>query len=119
MTWTETKFSAFNLAFLRRQVVESMESRKNAMISGLYGNSNLDDNKGTRQRIISDMENNFREAIAELYEPTAHLNLKDDPFFKAMHVPGEDIDWEKYAEDNPNPIKQQVNPLDDIEVDQN
>lgn len=88
MTWTEAKFREFNSAFLKRKIVESMEARKLAMISGLYSNTNLDDDKGTRTKIIKELEEQFSEAIAELYEPSEKKPdpLEDNPFFAGLNA---------------------------------
>lgn len=96
--------------------MESMEARKVAIISGLYANTNLDGKDSPRQKMINDMEESFKQAIAELYDPTPDVDLSDNPFFEAMNVPGADIDWEKYSEENP-----QVDPTnlyDDLDIDQ-
>lgn len=78
--------------------MESMEARKLAIISGLYSNSNLDDGKNTRQKMIGEIEENFREAIIRLYDPLEETDqIKDNPFFDAINVPGGDIDWEEFA----------------------
>lgn len=77
-----------------------MEARKLAMITGFYSNSNYDDDKGTRNKAISQLEDQFKEAIAELYEPTIKEEkdpIKGNPFFDAMNVPGEEIDQNPYA----------------------
>lgn len=108
-----------------------MEARKLSIISGLYANSNLDDDKGTRQKIISDMEDNFRDAIKSLYEPVDEDVLADNPFFKAMNVPGGDMEWEGEDDrtamdleselpDKPNYSRRNIPPppTDDVEVDQ-
>lgn len=75
-----------------------MEARKLAMISGLYANTNLDDGKGTRAKIIGELEEQFAEAIAELYEPTPDEPLKGNPFFEAMNVPGSELTDEQIAQ---------------------
>lgn len=72
------------------------------MITGLYANTNLDDGKDTRQTIISNMEENFRAAIESLYDPKEEKDLKDNPFFDAMNVPGSDIDWSEIEEGKPS-----------------
>lgn len=92
------------------------------MISGLYANTNLDGKDSPRQKMIQEMEENFRTAIAELYDPTPDIDLTENPFFEPMNVPGGDIDWEKYAEENPDPKKPGIgklpNNFDDLDIDQ-
>lgn len=89
--------NAFNLAFARRKTVDVMEARKLAMISGLYANTNLDDDKGTRSKIIGELEDQFAEAIANLYDPQPEVELKGNPFFDAMNVPGSELSDEEIA----------------------
>lgn len=64
-----------------------MENRKLAMIAGLYANTNLDGEKGQRQKIIGELEDAFAEAIANVYDPP---DDESDPFenefFKSMKV---------------------------------
>lgn len=72
------------------------------MITGLYANTNLDDGKDTRQTIINNMEENFKAAIENLYSPQEDVDLKDNPFFEAMNVPGSNIDWSVVEEGNPS-----------------
>lgn len=75
-----------------------MEARKIAMITGFYANTNYDDTKGTRSKAIGQLEEQFSEAIAELYEPTVKIDETiDNPFFEAIKVPGEEIDKSPYA----------------------
>lgn len=96
-----------------------MEARKLAIISGIYANTNLDGKASPRQKMIQDMEDSFKEAIAELYDPAPEVTLEGNPFFDAMNVPGADIDWEKYSEENPpinTPTKK--NQFEDLDIDQ-
>lgn len=96
-----------------------MEARKLAMISGLYANTNLDDGKNTRSKMINEIEEKFQDAIIELYEPQEKIDpIKDNPFFDAMNVPGSDIDWKEYAKHNPakdRPGIAQIHIDDDID----
>lgn len=89
--WSEKKFTTFHLAFLRRETVAAMEARKLAMISGLYGNSNLDGEGSPRAKMITEIDAQFAEAIANLYDPPTEKedDPLDTPFFKAMAVSGD------------------------------
>lgn len=78
-----------------------MEARKLAIISGLYANTNLDSKENSRAKAIKEIEDNFRQAIVELYNPSdKEENIKDNPFFEAIEVPGGDIDWTKAPKAN-------------------
>lgn len=58
------------------------------MISGLWSNSNWDDDKNTRQKALSEIEESYRESIRQIYN--THQEMKsnkktnidfEDPFF--------------------------------------
>jgi len=59
------------------------------MVAGLWGNSNFDDDKNTRKKALTDIENSFQEAVLNVYnkERQAEINFKEDPFFAVMKVP--------------------------------
>jgi hypothetical protein len=61
------------------------------MISGLWSNSNWDDEKQTRRRALLEIEESFKEAVINVYNKRVkEISFKDDPFFAAMKLP--DID---------------------------
>jgi hypothetical protein len=47
---------------MRRKAVETLEARKNAMISGFWANDGLNDEKGSRQQALDDLEAQFTRA---------------------------------------------------------
>lgn len=54
--------------------MEALERRRDGMIAALWSNSNYDDDKGTRQEAISDIEERCDEAITIIllgYDPMA------------------------------------------------
>ena len=59
------------------------------MISGLWGNSNWDDDKQTRKKALLEIEESFKEAIINVYnkERIKEISFMDDPFYAAMKVP--------------------------------
>ncbi len=59
------------------------------MISGLWANTNLDDDKGTRTTRLREIEASFENAMAIVYghEQAREEINKEDPFFKAMKAP--------------------------------
>lgn len=75
-------------SYMRRKAVEEAREVKNAMISGLWSNSNYDDNKNTRQKALKDIEESYQEAIRLIYnEPDEEFDLDlDQPFFAAMDL---------------------------------
>lgn len=75
---------------MKRKAVEDAARTKDAMISGLWGNANFDDDKNTRKKALIEIENSFQEAVLNVYnkERQVEIDFKDDPFFAAMKVPG-------------------------------
>ena len=72
---------------MKRRAVNEARDVKNAMISGLWSNSNYDDNKNTRKKAIQDIEESYQNAVNIIYngEEAYEINL-DQPFFKAMNL---------------------------------
>ena len=74
-------------AFMKRKAVDEAREVKNAMISGLWSNSNYDDNKNTRQKALKDIEENYQEAIRIIYNGAEEYEIDlDQPFFAAMDL---------------------------------
>lgn len=74
-------------AFLKRKAVLEAKEIKNAMISGLWANTNYDDNKNTRQKALKDIEESYQEAISIIYNGPEEFEIDmDQPFFKAMDL---------------------------------
>jgi hypothetical protein len=75
-------------SFMRRKAVEEAREVKNAMICGLWSNSNYDDNKNTRQKALKDIEESYQEAIRIIYnEPDEEFDLDlDQPFWAGMDL---------------------------------
>lgn len=74
-------------AFMKRKAVDEAREIKNAMISGLWSNSNYDDNKNTRSKALKDIDNNYQEAINIIYngEESYEVDM-DQPFWAAMNL---------------------------------
>lgn len=53
---------------MKRKVVETLEARKDQMIASLWANSNYDDDKGTRQKAIEEIEANFQSVVISVFE---------------------------------------------------
>jgi hypothetical protein len=71
---------------MKRKIVETLEGRKDQMISALWSNSNYDDDKGTRQKAIEEIEANFQSAISQIIsnETSAEEEIDEsNPFFIA------------------------------------
>lgn len=71
-------------AFMKRKAVDEAREVKNAMICGLWANSNYDDNKNTRKKALQDIENNFQEAVNIIYNGVESYEVDmDQPFWAA------------------------------------
>ena len=72
-------------AFMKRRAVDEARELKNAMISGLWSNSNYDDNKNTRKKALQDIEENYQSAINIIYNgPEAYEINMDQPFWNSV-----------------------------------
>ena len=72
---------------MKRRAVNEARDVKNAMISGLWSNSNYDENKRTRQKALSDIENSYQEAVNVIYNGVESFEVNmDQPFFAAMNL---------------------------------
>lgn len=63
LDWPWKRFERFYEAAKKRDLVETLERRKDGMISALWSNSNYDDEKNTRQNAIADIEERCEEAV--------------------------------------------------------
>lgn len=86
LNWPWRRFEAFYNAFQKRLTVERLEERKDRMVASLWANSNYDDDKGTRQKAIEEIEGNFNAAVDEIVSgaPKDETIDKDDPFFAPL-----------------------------------
>jgi hypothetical protein len=70
---------------MKRRAVDEARDVKNAMVSGLWANSNYDDNKNTRSKALKDIENNYQEAINIIYNGVESYEVDmDQPFWAAI-----------------------------------
>lgn len=77
-------------SFMKRKAVDEAREVKNAMISGLWGNSNYDDKQNTRSKALKDIENNYQEAINIIYNGVESYEIDmDQPFWSAMDLDDE------------------------------
>ena len=68
LEWPWKRFEKFYESFMKRKVVETLEVRKDQMINALWSNSNYDDDKGTRQKAIEEIEANFESVIFQVFD---------------------------------------------------
>lgn len=76
-------------AHAKRMAVERLNVLKSAMISGVWGNSNYDDDKQSRDKILHNIDEFYDRALNEIYtgvEEEVEID-QDNPFFAAMKRP--------------------------------
>lgn len=58
------------------------------MIAGVWANSNLDDGKDTRNKMLAEIENNYKNAAQLIYGDGEEDKIdKSNPFFAAIKDP--------------------------------
>ncbi len=108
------RFEHLYSAHIKRLAVKEATDVKNAMISGLWANTNLDDGKQTRQNLLREIEESYQNSISLIYsrqDAEIDYELESDPLFSAMNL-DEVSDSEKFV---PEPTTQN---LPDFDVDQ-
>lgn len=98
-------------AHARRLAAERVLQVKNSMISGVWANSNYDDEKNTRSTLLAQIDEFAENALAVIYGAPARTSkdeneflsydeIKESPFWKAIKVPSIDhsIDRERIGE---------------------
>jgi len=90
INWPWKKFEAFYESYSKREQVKSANAERRAYITGLLANPNLDDGKQTRRTILNNVDIDFENAIKSIYNVVIgeEFDSDQDPFFKAMKVPG-------------------------------
>jgi len=116
MPWQ--KFEALYTAHIRRDSVKTLTDIRNAQISGLWANTNLDPQKegeNPRGEILEKVYENYIDSIKKVYNQFDEKKDSgidwDDPFFKAMKVPSNP---HYVAETSPEPHDQNS----EINIDQ-
>lgn len=66
---------------MRRKAVEQLERRKLSLITGIWANDGLNDDKGTRGQHLEELEEQFEKAAAIIWNPGAREELRDQHRF--------------------------------------
>lgn len=93
MNWPATRFEAMYEAYLKRVAVREATQIKHAMISGVWSNTNFDDEKNSRTKALQQIEEQHQETIRQIYsriDREEQIAFESDPFFAAMNLPRED-----------------------------
>ena len=88
LEWPWKRFEKFYESFMKRKVVENLEGRKDQMVASLWANSNYDDDKGTRQKAIEEIESSFQSVVMQVFEGVQteqeeEIDEANNPFFAA------------------------------------
>lgn len=112
-------FEAMYEAHSKRKAIEKITRLKEAMITGVWANSNYDAAKkgqeSPRSRILADIDERFDKAIAMIDGKTEDEYSgfdREDPFFSAMDVP-----QISYGEDGPEIAAKRESTVDDFEME--
>ncbi len=132
MQWPWKRFERFYGAAQKRTLIESLQSRKEAMIAALWSNSNYDSQKegedAPRQEMIENIEESYNRVIEKIVlgKPLKDTKPKserppDDPFgFFAAGRRGEERIYGKIKEQNigDRTVHDVIEPNDYKELDQ-
>ena len=115
MDWPWKKFEALYEAFMKREQAVKILDERNAYISGLLANTNLDDGKQTKKRMLENVDIDYQNTLRSIYNINIEDNIEfdQDPFFKAMRIPG----IEPESEVPPVPDRTIYN-LEELDIDQ-
>lgn len=116
LDWPWQKFEALYEAHVKREQSQSALEERNAYITGILANTNLDDNKSTKHNMLESIDIDYENRLRSIYNVIIgeEIDFENDPFFKAMKIPGKDyIPGEEATVPIPHDLKQE------IEVDQN
>lgn len=78
-------------SYSRREAAKKALLERNAYISGLLANTNLDDEKSTKRNLLENVDIDYQNRLKSIYNIIEEeIDLESDPFFKAMKIPGKD-----------------------------
>ena len=117
LNWPWKKFEAIYEAQIKRQKAERAVLERNAYITGILANTNMDDEKQTKKRALESIDTDYENALRSIYNiKEEEVDLQEDPFFKAMKIPG--VDFIPDEEEATVPESTTEFPVPDIDVDQ-
>lgn len=77
------------LAHSKRVAVDRATGVRDAMISGMWSNSNLDDGKDTRSKALLEIEESYQNTLISIYNnetPLEEMDLDSHPLFAGMDL---------------------------------
>lgn len=77
------------LAHSKRVAVDRATGVRDAMISGMWSNSNLDDGKDTRSKALMEIEESYQNTLISIYNEDhqeEQIDLDRHPLFTEMNI---------------------------------
>lgn len=107
--WPWKKFEALYEAHIKREQSQRALSERNAWITGLLANTNLDDGKSTKKNMLDNIDNTYENTLKSIYniEDDNEIDFKNDPFFKAIKSPGQET-WRDTTDSEPTTDKPEI-----------
>lgn len=111
-------------AHTKREQVDRASKERFAYISGLLANTNLDDSKGSKRTTLESVDNSYYDTLKNIYnnviDKKKEIDFENDPFFKAIKIPGRDI---PVVDENDNiitpvPHDEKLESKYDVDIDQ-
>lgn len=78
---------------MKRHMIEMLERRKEQIVAAFWANDGMNDDKGTRQKAIEDIEENFQAAVDQILgnAPPEDEIDESNPFWGQMKKSMEQI----------------------------
>lgn len=78
-------------AHVKREQTDKAANERLAYITGIIANTNLDDGKQSKTRALESIDINYQDMVKSIYNVIEKdiVDLKNDPFFAAMKIPGQ------------------------------
>lgn len=86
--WPWKKFEALYDAFVKREQADRALSERNAYITGILANTNLDDGKQTKATMLRNIDSDYQNNLLNIYNIIEVEDEMDSPLFKAIKLPG-------------------------------
>lgn len=116
INWPWKKFEALYDAFSKREASQNALLERNAYITGVLANTNLDDGKSTKRNMLESVDEDYQNRLRSIYNVINEdqIDIDSDPFYTAIKIPGRDF---IPVDEPPVPENTTVN-LEEIDVDQ-
>jgi hypothetical protein len=90
LNWPWQKFELLYEAFVKREQASRAFQERTAYITGLLANTNLDDGKQTKARLLESVDIDYENTLRSIYNIIIGEEL-ESPLFQAIKIPGQEI----------------------------